>query len=146
MKCFDKGLKIKEGVDKWAAFSDIIKDIEATAIELQSSAQIQEVMNIRNFIHMEDEDIHDSDEDLTDQIADYYNLKPDEDSQEVPIVVAQVSISEAITALNTLRLYQEQKVESNNQAFLTSLRQELRGLEVKRMNSQRQTTLQQWFC
>jgi hypothetical protein len=60
----------------------------------------------------------------------------------VPIVVAQVSVSEAITTLNTLRLYQEQKVESNNQAFLTSLRQELRALEVKRMNSQKQTTLQ----
>jgi DNA-binding GntR family transcriptional regulator len=91
MKCFDRGLKIKEGVDKWAAFSDIIKDIEATAIELRSSAQIQEVINIRNFIHMEDEDIHDSDEDLTDQIVDHYNLKPDEDSQEVPIVVTSPS-------------------------------------------------------
>jgi hypothetical protein len=31
MKCFDKGLKIKEGVDKWAIFSNIIKDIKATA-------------------------------------------------------------------------------------------------------------------
>jgi hypothetical protein len=80
MKCFDKGLKIKEGVDKWATFSDIIKDIEATATELRSSVQIQEVMNIQNFIHIEDEDIHDSDKDLTDQIIDHYNLKPDEDS------------------------------------------------------------------
>ena len=59
--------------------------------------------DIRSFIHSEDERIVDSEEDITDQIVAYYSLQ---DDQEVSVKeVAKVSVSEAIAALNTLKLY-----------------------------------------
>jgi hypothetical protein len=50
-------------------------------------------------------------------------------------------VVKAITALKTLKLYQEQRDEPNDQDFIAHLAKGLRDLEVKRVNSQRQTTL-----
>ena len=63
-------------------------------------------MDIRSFIDLEEERIVDSEEDITDQIIAHYSL-PNQDNQEgsVEEEVAKVSVSEAIAALNTLKLY-----------------------------------------
>jgi hypothetical protein len=143
-KCWNKGLRVQnegsnEGSsnDVWAESLDIIQDI-------QDTMRIQDLMAIKNFIHPIDERVLDTDEALTDEIIAEFNTNEAEE-EAIEVEVAKVSVVEAITALKTLKLYQEQRDEPNDQDFMAYLAKGLRDLEVKRVNSQRQTTLQQWF-
>ena len=54
-------------------------------------------------------------------------------------------MSEAIIALNTLKLFEEQRDQLVDQDLMRQLRKELRGLETERMNSQKQTNLGSWI-
>jgi hypothetical protein len=49
--------------------------------------------------------------------------------------VHQITVSKAIIALDTSKLYQEQKKGLANQELLDQLKKELRELEAKRVNS-----------
>jgi hypothetical protein len=91
-----------------------------------------------------DERVLDTDEALTNEIIAQFNTNEAEE-EAIEVEVAKVSVVEVITALKTLKLYQEQRDEPNDQDFMAHLAKGLRDLEVKRVNSQRQTTLQQWF-
>jgi hypothetical protein len=51
--------------------------------------------------------------------------------------VKKVSLSEAIIALNTLKLFEEQRDQLANQDLMQQLRKELHVLESERINSQR---------
>jgi CO dehydrogenase/acetyl-CoA synthase alpha subunit len=101
-------------------------------------------MAIKNFIHPLDKRVLDTDEALTDEIIAEFNTNEAEE-EAIEVEVAKVSVVEAITALKTLKLYQEQRDEPNDQDFMAYLAKGLRDLEVRRMNSQKQTTLQQWY-
>ena len=101
-------------------------------------------MAIKNFIHPLDERVLETDKALTDKIIAEFNTNEAEE-EAIEVKVAKVSVVEAITALKTLKLYQEQQDEPNDQDFMAYLAKGLRDLEVRRMNSQKQTTLQQWY-
>jgi hypothetical protein len=89
-----------------------------------------------------DKRVLDTDKALTDEIIAQFNTNKAEE-EAIKVEVAKVSVVKAITALKTLKLYQEQRDEPNDQDFIAHLAKGLRDLEVKRVNSQRQTTLQQ---
>jgi hypothetical protein len=59
--------------------------------------------------------------------------------------VKKVSLSEAIMALNTLKLFEEQRDQLANQDLMQQLRKELHVLESERINSQRQSNLFNWL-
>jgi hypothetical protein len=144
-KCWAKGIKER---DQWAESSEILQEIQSEANTLAREAgQIQEIINIRNFINPEDEAIVDSSEDLVDLVVAQYTIEEDkeEDHAKDQLVACQISISEAIIALETLKLYQEQKDELVDQELMTRLRKERRQLEAKRVNSTVQSTLQGWL-
>ena len=112
-RCWQRGFRevkeVKEGPVNscWAESLELIQEIQGLASSLATSNQRIEPADIRSFIHSEDERIVDSEEDITDQIIAHYSLQ---DDQEVSVEeVAKVSVSEAIVALNTLKLYQEQR-------------------------------------
>ncbi|KIM94821.1 hypothetical protein OIDMADRAFT_134971, partial [Oidiodendron maius Zn] len=107
---------------------------------------IKELVDIRSFIHLEEERIVDSEEDITDQIIAYYSL-PNQDDQEgsVQEEVAKVSVSKAIAALKTLKLYQEQRDQLANQDLTAQLRKELRILQAEEISLKKQSNLTSWL-
>jgi hypothetical protein len=56
-----------------------------------------------------------------------------------------VSVTEAILALNTLKLFEEQRDQLVDQDLMCQLQKELRGLETERINSQKQLNLGSWI-
>jgi hypothetical protein len=103
-------------------------------------------MDINNFINPTEERVVDSTEDIIDLIVAQFNSKEDAEVEAIKPIVLVVTTTEAIKALNILKQYQEQRIEPINQDFMAYLRKELRDLESQRVNAQKQTTLQQWFC
>jgi hypothetical protein len=72
--------------------------------------------------------------------------KQDQDQESgVKQRVKKVSVSEAIIALNTLKLFEEQKDQPANQDLIRQLRRELPSLEAEKVNSQKQSNLEGWF-
>ena len=128
-------------LDPWSESLVILGEIDET---VQSLPQIEELKDIRTFIDPIEERIVDSSDELTNQIVARYNniVEEQEGSGDK---VTQISVFEAITALNTLKLYEEQRIEPVNQDLMTQLRRELRDLESRRANSTVQSTLEGWL-
>ena len=103
-------------------------------------------MDINSFINPTEERVVDSTDDIIDLIVAQFNSKEDAEVEAIELIVPVVTTTEAIKALNILKQYQEQRIEPINQDFMAYLRKELRDLESQRVNAQKQTTLQQWFC
>ena len=81
-------------------------------------------------------------------MAQYNNIseeEEEEEEEETSNKVTQISVFEAITALNTLRLYEEQRIKPVNQDLMTQLRRELRDLESRRTNLTVQSNLEGWL-
>jgi hypothetical protein len=77
-------------------------------------------------------------------VARYNNITEgveEEEEKGVSNNVAEVSVSEAITAIKTLKLYKEQRDKPIHQVFMAQLRREQRDLESKRANSAVQSIL-----
>jgi hypothetical protein len=76
--------------------------------------------DIRDFIFPEEERVINSEEDITNQIVDYYSLTEKDQDEEVSVkdIATKVSISEAIKALNTLKQYQEQRDQLASQDLM----------------------------
>jgi hypothetical protein len=129
-------------VDSWSESLIILGEIDET---VQSLPPIQELQHIRTFIDPIEEKIIDSSDELTNQIVARYNNTVEEEQDESSDKVTQISVFEAITALNTLKLYEEQRIEPVNQDLMTQLRRELRDLESRRANSTVQSNLEGWL-
>jgi hypothetical protein len=104
-------------------------------------------MDIKNFIHPLEERVVDSEVEISKRIIAHYSLSTKDQDEEVGVQeeVKTVSVSEAIIALNTLKLFEEQRDQLVDQDLMRQLRKELRGLETERMNSQKQTNLGSWI-
>jgi hypothetical protein len=104
-------------------------------------------MDIQNFVDPQEERVVDSEVEITEQIIAHYSLSEQDQDQEsgVEEKVKKVSVSEAIIALNTLKLFEEQKDQPANQDLIRQLRRELPSLEAEKVNSQKQSNLDSWF-
>ena len=88
-------------VDSWSESLIILGEIDET---VQSLPQIEELGDIRTFINPIEERIVDSSDELTNQIVARYNNIVEEEQEGSSDKVTQISVFEAITALNTLKL------------------------------------------
>jgi hypothetical protein len=149
-KCWQKGFKEVVEKDCWTESLELLQDIQvlASSVVRNSNNQIQELMDIRNFIHPQEERVVDSEVEISERIIAHYSLSTQDQDEEGGVIqeeVKTISVSEAIIALNTLKLFQEQKDQLVDQDLMRQLRKELRGLETERMNSQKQTNLGSWI-
>ena len=143
INCWRKGMEVSnKPVDSWSESLIILGEIDET---VQSLPQIEELKDIRTFIDPIEERIVDSSDELTNQIVARYNNIVEEEQEESSDKVTQISVFEAITALNTLKLYEEQRIEPVNQDLMSHLRRELRDLESRRANLTVQSTLEGWL-
>jgi MoxR-like ATPase len=136
--CWAKGFDISMQVDSFAESNDLVEDIQAAA----RPVGIQD-MDINNFINPTEQRVVDSTEDVIDLIVTQFNSTNQEEAEVA--IVAPITTTEAIKALNILKQYQEQRIELINQDFMAYLRKELQDSESQRVNAQKQTTLKQWF-
>ena len=147
INCWQKGFQL-QSTNPWIESLDLIQDIQVTVKSVANIDQgIQELVDIKDFIDPKEERIFDSDQEITSQIVAHYSLSNQDQDQEgsVEDTVIKVSISEAITALNTLKLFQEQRDQLANQDLMAQLRKELRSLETEKVNSQKQSNLTDWL-
>ena len=80
-------------------------------------------MNIQNFINLLGEEVEDSTEDLIEHVAELY-AGPDRDAEtdEEDTQQPQIKLNEALEALRTLRLYEEQQEDGDREVIVTLLR------------------------
>jgi DDE superfamily endonuclease/Fission yeast centromere protein N-terminal domain/Tc5 transposase DNA-binding domain len=150
-KCWEKGFKTPEEMPEnshWNESLELIQDLQVLAkAVLQYSDESQE-LDVRTFIDPPDERVIDSDEEITNRIIAHYSLSEHDEDGDIGIEVEsvkKVSLSEAIMALNTLKLFEEQRDQLASQDLMQQLRRELRVLESERINSQRQSNLFNWL-
>ena len=101
----------------------LIQEVQAIVDIIARNLRIQEYIDIRNFIYILEEWVVDSEEEITNQIITYYTSEEDYKVESSFIVeeAQKVSISEAISVLNTLKLYQEQILQPVNQVLIAQL-------------------------
>jgi hypothetical protein len=73
------------------------------------SNKSQELMDIRNFINLEEERVINSDAEITKRIILHYSNKEDEECDIKEEVIKKVSVFDVIAALNTLKSFKEQR-------------------------------------
>ena len=83
----------------------IVKDL----IALEHQGQIRERMNIQAFLNPTTERVYDQDEDVFEAIVARYGEEREAESDEGVEDVLQVSTTEALSALSTLKIYEEQQ-------------------------------------
>ena len=75
----------------------------------------------------------------------HYLNKEDEDCAIKEEAIKKVSVFDAITALNTLKSFEEQRDQLADQGLMRYLRKELRRLESERLSTQKQSVLDSWI-
>jgi hypothetical protein len=101
----------------------------------QHSNKSQELIDIRNFIDLEEERVIDSDAEITERIILHYSNKEDEECDIEEEVIKKVSVFDAIIALNTLKSFEEQRDQLADQGLMRYLRKELCRLESERLST-----------
>ena len=84
--------------------------IQATIRRLKDRDHIQSVMRIDEFLNPVEEVVEDTEEDLEDHIVAIYDGHEREyETEEEKVIVSRVQNKDALRALETLRLYEEQR-------------------------------------
>lgn len=108
--CFRKALdsqpSYREPVDP-----AVLDDIQNAFSLLKLSTPIQDLMDIDTFLNPAEEAVQDTPEDIESQILAQYGPELDDDSEEELEILPQISLDQALEALRTLRLYEEQQAE-----------------------------------
>ena len=117
----------------------------ATAIKtLQQVGHIRDRMRLQNFLNSMKEEVNDSDKEIIDDIIARFDPERFAESDEEVIDIPQVKLSEAISALITLRLYEEQQQEGNP-TLNRMLRQHEFELKGRQQAELRQDDLVGWL-
>lgn len=123
-----------------------MNEITHEVMILHNVDHIKNVMNIQNFINSMSKEMIDSNENITESILARYTkskrlAKSDEEVEKLSVV----KITKALTALTTLKLYEEQQDFDVNSAFNKLLKKHERELLRRREDSQQQGDIRRFF-
>lgn len=144
-QAFDFGSQPRLEGNMWSDSKALLKEVAHDVATSQNAGHIKEAMDMRNSINPAGEDVVDRSEDITADILARY-IEPerlaewDEEVEEAPTV----KISEALTALSTLKLYEEQSSEANP-ALTKLLRKHERELLHRRKEGQQQRDIRGFY-
>jgi len=134
----------------WTESQDAIEQLRQGLYNLRNSGYLAGIPNLHAYISSHDERVEDDcSEDLVDSIVANYTQVEEEEEPEngfVELVEAVVCIShnDALTALHTLRKYEEQS-EHGNAELLRILRAEEREIGTKLQGSRMQAKLDHYW-
>jgi len=107
--------------NEWSESEVVVEEIRAHVQHMRDAGQISEAMAIKNFINPWEKDVDDSNEDIIDQIIAERALEPLKDPEKTFVEVSPIKLNEALQALATLKLYEEQQTSlSVDEAFKAS--------------------------
>ena len=124
----------------------IIEQMKKTMDTLQISGRIRQVMNINQFLNPASEQIVENDEDIVSHLVECYeqyeerNYETDEEKD----FIKMITIKEAMNALNTLRLYEEQQ-EEGNKTLIRQLDAEERWIQNRILTGAIQRNITDYF-
>ena len=102
-------------------------------------------MNINNFIDPIEEATEDELENIVEHVAAQFGPEKDAESDEEEAVEQlKMKISEALTALQQLRLYKEQQ-DQGNSGFLILLNKHEQEIQGRRLKERQQTSITAFF-
>jgi hypothetical protein len=127
--------------------NQVVQTIQMDTTTLRTNGVIQEVMNIQRFLNPAEETVTDTMEDLDARILGSVQQGQDAESDEEVEELPAVTITDAITALEHLRLHELQQVDGDDE-FLRQLERAAKRLEHRKRfqeANKHQTTLDQMW-
>jgi hypothetical protein len=123
----------------------VVDEMQQMAEQLFAAGRIHAIMNIQNFIELPGEEVEDLSGDLIEHVAELY-AGPDRDAEtdEEAIEQPQIKLDEALVALQTLRLYEEQQSDSDRDVITTLSRHE-RQIQSRRPQNTKQQLIATYF-
>ena len=103
-------------------------------------------MSIEDFVNPQEETVEDQDDDILQDVIEQYSqltaTQDDSDEDEEPLPA--VKISDALRALATLKLYEEQQ-EVGNKDFILQLEQAERVIQTRLADGAKQQRIERYF-
>ena len=128
-----------------ADYYDIVHDIQQLGEQLQQRGRIHRLIDINNFIDPIEEHAIDEPEDLMEHIAAQFGPERDAESdEEEDIEQPKIKISEALAALQQLRLYEEQQ-DNGDSSLLSLLNKYEQQIQDRRMKESQQMPITAFF-
>lgn len=144
--CFKKALSTEEVEE--IRNQELIDEIQKGLQKLELSNNIQEAMDINQFLNPTEEevvdDIENIDENILRQFAPEVDEDSDDDNDDVWEELPQISATDALESLYKLRLYEEQQVDANQDLIQILIRHE-RALLQRKVENQQQKDIRQYF-
>jgi hypothetical protein len=122
------------------SIESLINEISSDMLIMQN--WVPNPMDIDNFLNPVDELVQDSVEAIDDVVLSEFLREVDED--EIVVEHPRVSHSEAIEALKTLRLYEEQQEQGETQ-LIGALHKHERLIEARKIGGQKQSDIRSFF-
>lgn len=127
----------------------VINEITCGIQQLQVSNNIQDAMDIHQFLNPEEEQVDDSlataDDLILSQFSSASMPEEEEEEEENCESLPQISIIDALESLYKLRLFEEQQVDGNK-ALIQQLLFHERTLLRKKVSRQQQSDIRDFFC
>lgn len=144
--CFAKALSLRESTTIPSHDQGLIRDIEHGLHELEQANNIQQAMDISQFLNPADEQVHDSLMSIDDAIIGQFPAgddKREENDDNRPILL-QILASEVLKALYKVQLHEEQQ-EDANQDLIQLLCHHERVLFRRKQARQQQIDIHNYF-
>ena len=141
--CFKKALSSEDSTE--IHDQELIKGIEKGLQGLELSNNIQQAMDINQFLNPADEQVNDSLIGIDDAVLSQFSLE-DEGQEEDDDwhILPQITASEALESLYKLQLYEEQRVDANR-GLIQLLRHHERVLLGRKQEKQQQADIRCCF-
>ena len=118
--------------------------IQATIRRLEDRGHIQTAMRIGEFLNLVEEVVEDTEEDLEDHMIAIYDGHEREYETEEEVIVSRVLEKDALRALETLRLYEEQR-EVGDDDLIRRLNRKEWDIKTSMAISSRQAVMTDFF-
>ena len=135
--CFKKALYSEDPIE--IHNQELIKEIGKGLQGLELSNNIQQAMDINQFLNPADEQVNDSLIGIDDAVLSQFSLKDDDWH-----ILPQITASETLESLYKLQLYEEQQVDAN-QGLIQLLRHHERVLFGRKQKKQQQADIRCYF-
>ena len=123
----------------------VLNTIRQQIIQLQRSSYIRHAMDIQTFLNPVEEVVEDTENEIEEQIIAQFEPEIEAESEEEVEELPQVRVSEAIEALSTLRLYEEQS-ETGTGELISTLNRYERVLQAEKARRQQQQDIRTFFA
>jgi len=125
---------------------ETINEIQDSIQKLSDSGRIRDMMSISQFINPTNEIVDDEDDEILEKVIEAYaeGNERDHETDEEEINITPVRISEALTALSQLRLYEEQQ-EYGDKELIRRLNHFEQIIRAREAGGMQQRTITSYF-